>query len=268
MIQMTVRLDDITPDMDWERFWEVKALLDRYGIKPLIGVVPDNRDGMLRGSPDSLRRAAERIREKTGDNTADDTALFWRYIGGLKQEGWEISMHGFQHRYTTKKRGCFPLNPFSEFAGLPLQKQEAMLAEGKRLLKAHGIETDLFMPPAHSYDRRTLQALKRTGFAGVTDGFGKRPYRWKGLTFYPISFHLRRTLKKNSGFSTMVIHPATVSKEELKRYESYFTIPHAEWIPYGTYLRQEPVRAGLFLRCREYGMALGKSLIAGLRRRQ
>ena len=39
-MNITVRLDDITPDMDWERFYKFKALLDQYQVKPLIGVVP------------------------------------------------------------------------------------------------------------------------------------------------------------------------------------------------------------------------------------
>ena len=37
-MNITVRLDDITPDMDWERFYKFKALLDQYQVKPLIGV--------------------------------------------------------------------------------------------------------------------------------------------------------------------------------------------------------------------------------------
>ena len=49
-MNITVRLDDITPDMDWERFYKFKALLDQYQVKPLIGVVPDNRDELLKGS--------------------------------------------------------------------------------------------------------------------------------------------------------------------------------------------------------------------------
>ena len=43
-MKIAVRLDDITPDMDWERFLAVKKLLDRYGIKPLIGVIPDDEN--------------------------------------------------------------------------------------------------------------------------------------------------------------------------------------------------------------------------------
>lgn len=246
MVKIAVRLDDITPDMDWERFQAVKALLDRHGIRPLAGVVPDNRDRMLDAGTDAQPCSPEEG---------------WQRICGLQKEGWVLAMHGYQHLYTTKKGGCFPLNRFSEFAGLPYETQRTMLEEGKRLLARRGIEPRIFMAPAHSYDRSTLRALKETGFTALTDGFGSRPYRWKGLTFYPISFHLRHTLRKKNGFSTLVIHPATVSDSDLKRLETYFTAPGAEWISYTSYLQQEPVRAGLFSRCREYVMATVKSLL-------
>ncbi|MBO5623235.1 MAG: DUF2334 domain-containing protein, partial [Butyrivibrio sp.] len=42
-MNITIRMDDITPDMDWDKFLRFKSLLDEHGIKPLIGVVPDNR---------------------------------------------------------------------------------------------------------------------------------------------------------------------------------------------------------------------------------
>ena len=44
---ITIRLDDITPDMDWKKFNRFKAILDDNGIKPLIGVVPDCKDSKL-----------------------------------------------------------------------------------------------------------------------------------------------------------------------------------------------------------------------------
>lgn len=278
MIKIAVRLDDITPDMDWEPFWRMKALLDRFQIRPLIGLVPDNGDELLRGDPQALARAAKRIRQTlcAGDGAArdgraaerlSDRAVCWRYLGNLRREGWEIAMHGCRHLYTTKKGGCFPLNRFSEFAGLPYEKQKEMLEEGKRLLAEQGIETRIFMAPAHSYDGNTLRALRETGFTAVTDGFGNRPYRWKGLTFYPISFQLSRTLHKKDGFSTLVIHPATVSLEDLKRYEAYFSSPQVEWISWADYLALEPVRAGLLSRLLEYGMAAGKCLAVSLRQK-
>ena len=49
-MKIAVRLDDITPDMDWQRFYAFKTLLDKYQVKPLIGIVPDNRDENLKGT--------------------------------------------------------------------------------------------------------------------------------------------------------------------------------------------------------------------------
>ena len=247
-MKIAVRLDDITPDMDWQRFFAFKALLDKYQVKPLIGIIPDNRDENLKG---------------TGEGAPED---FWAYVRGLAEEGWSIALHGYRHLYTTGCAGMFPLNNFSEFAGLPYEKQKEMLAQGKAILEEKEIQTDLFMAPAHSYDNNTLKALKENGFTKVTDGFGSSPYNWKGLVFYPISFQLGRTLKKKKGYSTMVIHAGTVKEEELKSYENYFQRPGVEWISYDEYLKQEPVKrtaVGHFL---EYVMAKAKYLLLKIRR--
>lgn len=247
-MKIAVRLDDITPDMDWERFLAVKKLLDRCKIKPLIGVIPDNRDENIKG-------------KETGEHPE-----FWSYMQELKSEGWVIAMHGFQHRYTTQKGGCFPLNAFSEFAGLPYEKQRSMLQMGKEILSQKGIETEIFMAPAHSYDKNTLRALKETGFAGLTDGFGSAPYLWKGLTFYPISFQLGRTLRKKKGFSTMVLHAGTMTDEDLKRVENYFQMPGPEWISFSEYLKMAPKKRQLFARLWEFMLAKAKHLLVQIRR--
>lgn len=245
-MKIAVRLDDITPDMDWQRFFAFKALLDKYQVKPLIGIVPDNKDENIRG---------------TQEGAPED---FWGYVKQLQKEGWCVALHGYRHLYTTKKGGIFPLNNFSEFAGIPYEEQNRMLAEGKRILSSRGIETSLFMAPAHSYDNNTLRALKANGFTGLTDGFGVHPYLWKDLIFYPISFKLSSTFKKKTGYSTMVVHAGTVKEEELKRYEAYFNMPDVEWISYGEYLKQAPAARSIPERWKEYIMAKLKYLLVKL----
>lgn len=251
-MKITVRLDDITPDMDWERFLKFKALLDHYQVKPLIGVVPDNRDENL------VKKEPSAEEKKLSDG-------FWEYVKALKEDGWVIAMHGFRHIYSTKKGGCFPLNNFSEFAGLPFEKQKDMLSEGKKILREKGIETDIFMAPAHSYDNNTLKALKETGFCALTDGFGDNPYSYEGLTFYPISFRLGSTFKKKTGYSTMVVHTNTVSDEDLKRYEKYFEQKSVSWISFEEYLKQPKQARNMFGRWKEFWMAKGKHLAGRLR---
>ena len=156
--------------MDWEGFLRFKALLDRYQVKPLIGVIPQNRDENVKGSGNG----------RPGD--------FWAYIRKLQEEGWVVAMHGFEHVYTTQRGGLFPLNHFSEFAGLPYEKQRQMLEDGKKLLEDKGVVTDLFMAPAHSYDRNTLKALKDTGFKGIPTGLGIVLMCIRDLPFIPFPF--------------------------------------------------------------------------------
>ncbi len=264
IMRIAVRLDDITPDMDWERFFKFKALLDRYQVKPLIGVVPDNRDENLKKKDGSCKKQEKKA------GSFQTPADFWAFVRELKEQGWVAAMHGCYHVYTTDKGGLFPLNNFSEFAGVPFERQREMLEEGKRILKEKGIETDIFMAPAHSYDVHTLKALKETGFAALTDGFGSMPYSWMGLKFYPISFRLESTFQKTEGFSTMVVHTDTLSDKDLERYENYFKNPKAEWIDYKEYLRQ-PVKSRSFWgREKEFLMAKGKFLLvrAGQMRRK
>lgn len=246
-MKIAVRLDDITPDMNWEAFLKFKELLDRYQVKPLIGVVPDNKDENLKGS------------------NKDRPEDFWAYIAKLQKSGWVIAMHGYQHIYTTGKGGIFPLNNFSEFAGISYEKQRQMLEAGKELLRQKGIETDLFMAPAHSYDQNTLRALRDTGFHALTDGFGSCPYRYQELTFYPISFRTSSTLQKKKGYSTMVVHAATNTKQDLERYEGYFQRKDVQWVSYEEFLNVPALKRGKMGRIREFLMAKGKFILVRLR---
>ncbi|MBD5546106.1 MAG: DUF2334 domain-containing protein [Lachnospiraceae bacterium] len=244
-MKIAVRLDDITPDMDWERFFQFKALLDRYQVKPLIGIVPDNQD--------------ENLKKQTKKSQIPED--FWSYIKELKADGWTLAMHGVHHIYTTDKGGLFPLNNFSEFAGIPLDKQKEMLSKGKQILKEKGIETKIFMAPAHSYDRNTLKALKEIGFTALTDGFGSHPYLWDGLKFYPISFNLSSTFKKKTGYSTMVVHTDTVTSNDLNRYESYFQNKNIQWISFKEYLEQPAKKRAAITKWNEFLMAKAKYLL-------
>lgn len=241
-MKIAIRMDDITPDMDWKKFEEFKALLDEYQVKPLIGVVPDSKD-------ENLSR----------DKEKDD---FWQRVAEWQKAGWVIAQHGYQHVYTRKKGGCFPLNGFSEFAGLTLREQRQLLSEGRRKLKMRGISTDIFMAPAHSYDKNTLRALKELGFTGVTDGFGSRPYLRGGLTFYPISFRLNSSLKKKSGTTTMVVHTNTMNRDEMEKYRSIFKTQ--DIISFKEYLDMQPVRRGLLGHIGEYVLASIKRMLVKL----
>lgn len=240
-MNISIRMDDITPDMDWAKFLRFKELCDLYQVKPLIGVVPENQDAMLHI-----------------DEERDD---FWECLLQLEKEGWVIAQHGYTHIYSTKKKGCFPLNAISEYAGKPYEEQLANLKKGKQILESHGIYTDIFMAPAHSYDKNTLKALKEVGFSKLTDGFGDRPYEWKGLTFYPISFKQSNSLKQERGYTTFVIHANTMNDKDFERYEKLFAEHKDKLISYQDYLKVSTEKRGVIGRVKEYLMAISKYVL-------
>ena len=244
MMRIAIRMDDIAPGMDWAKFGRFRALCDRYGVRPLIGVVPDNRDAGLEIDP-----------------PRED---FFETVKELAHSGWSVAMHGCHHVYTTKSGGLFPLNRLSEFAGLPYERQEELIRRGREILEDRGIVTRLFMAPAHNYDRNTLKALKQNGFDRITDGFGTAPYLYEGITFYPISFRAKETLSSGKdGVSTLVVHTNTMTEEDFRRYgEEVF--PRHRIISYSELLAEPAVKRPEILRAKEYAMAeIKRRLVQG-----
>ena len=247
-MKIAVRLDDITECMDWPKFLRFKGLLDYYGIKPLLGVVPDCRDGEIKGS---------------SDGAPED---FWEYIRSLQKDGYGLAMHGVNHVYTTDKGGMFPLNPFSEFAGLPYEEQLELLSYGVDIFNEHGLVTDMFMAPGHSYDASTLKALGKLGFRAVTDGFGSRPYTYAGITFYPISFRQSDSLRSTrEGYTTFTVHTNTLNDADFDRYERYFKEYSGKFISYSEYLSVQAVSKSFFWHITERFMVLLKRILVKIR---
>ncbi len=198
MKKILIRLDDITPDMNWGKFERIQALFEKYHIRPILGVVPDNRDSTLSVNP---------AREE-----------FWEIMRTLQEKGWTIAQHGYRHTYVTKKSGLLGLNPFSEFAGLPFAQQKEKLAKGQEILHKQGICAKMFMAPGHTYDRNTLRALKELGFTAVTDGYSRTPYHYRGLDFIPCTLSKP---KPPAGVDTLCLHINHMTEEEFTQLERF-----------------------------------------------
>jgi predicted deacetylase len=246
-MKISIRIDDVTPDMDWSKFLRFKELCDKYQVKPLVGVVPRNRDKSLQI-----------------DNKRPD---FWAFIRKLDSDDWVIAQHGAYHVYTTKKMGCFPLNRLSEFAGLPYKKQYERISYGKCKLEKHGIYTDIFVAPAHSYDITTLNVLEDLGFAKISDGFGNMPYKAHNMTFYPISYRQKSVVKKKNGYTTLVVHTNTLSDKDFARYERLFEKNKENLISYYELFNVGSEKRGILGKIKEYIMALTKYILVGIRKK-
>lgn len=182
-----IRFDDFCPTMDYEQWYRADEILRKYHIKPLIGVVPDCHDPEL-----------------TIDEYHED---FWDYVKQLQSEGYTFAMHGDTHVYCQKKRGLVNNGLNTEFAGLTYEQQLGKIKHGVSELKKHGIVTDVFFAPSHSYDSNTLKALVVCGFRYLSDGKSLKAIMRCGIKCLPCRDGGARSLLK-SEYSTIVFHPS------------------------------------------------------------
>ena len=190
--KLMVRFDDITEDMNWDLFYQTLNLLKEYGIKPLLGVVPDNQDANL----------------KIGKQKEN----FYEIIRELQNDGYIIAMHGYYHLYETNDAGILGINNFSEFAGLPYETQYRKLKNAKEIFANEKIDTKIFMAPGHSYDKNTLKALKELGFMYITDGLINKVYKREGMIHIPCTLKSKINRKR---MDTICIHTNNNTEKKL-----------------------------------------------------
>lgn len=256
-MQCVIRLDDITPDMDWDKFHKAEGIFDRYGVKPLLGVVPQNCDATLHFT-DTQEQVGPDVNATQGKNVSSEAIntpvvainqTFKDCIQAWQEKGWAFAQHGTYHVYETKDSGILGINPFSEFAGLPLEAQKEKLKAGRDMLQSLGVNTDIFMAPGHTYDRNTLQALKETGFTSITDGLYYRPYLCEGILCVPCRMTSNYKIK---GFDTICIHTNLMEENDFRKLEQ-FCKAHAENIvPFQTELfRNNAVKRNTYVKLYE-----------------
>lgn len=185
MRKILLRFDDICPTMDWDQWNKAKYLLDKIGATALLGVIPDCQDPVL--------------------NITAPRSDFWSYLKELQTEGYVIAMHGYQHVFDIKSKSLVSNGMNSEFAGHPYEVQYNKIKKGKDILESHGIYTDVFFAPAHSYDINTLKALAANGFKYISDGKSYKPYVLNGVTCIPCRSNGIPSINKN-GYYTVVLH--------------------------------------------------------------
>ena len=186
-----VRFDDICPTMNMALFNKGLELMVSKNIKPLIGVIPDCQD------PDLF--------------IEKENPHFWDMIRSLQEQGYVIAMHGVNHIFDSPSKGIVTSRVGSEFAGHTLREQIEKIKKGKDILLSHGITTEVFFAPAHSYDNNTLKALSICGFKYMSDGKSFKPYMKHGIKCLPC---------RASGIPSMRLgkyHTAVVHTHEWQR---------------------------------------------------
>lgn len=204
-----IRLDDASNHMNAERWDRIERILDKSGVKPLVGVIPVNRDPMLL-----------EFSEDPG---------FWAKTKRWQEKGWRIALHGYEHVYSTNSAGINPVHDRSEFAGHPLEVQREKIREGVKLLTEKGLDPTVFFAPSHTFDENTLEALRmESGIRIISDTVANDLYCRRGFTFIPQQAGRVRELPFKT--ATICLHPNYATDPELDEIEAFCKAHPGEFI--------------------------------------
>jgi predicted deacetylase len=185
-----IRIDDVCENMDWELMKKLELLFDQFSIKPVLGVIPNNKDG-------------EFLSFSRNDN-------FWEQVRKWQDKGWVIVQHGYTHIYDKlcrKKSDYFNYGGGSEFFGHSLDIQETRIRKGLEKFKKEKINIRAFFAPNQTYDQNTFIALKNNGITEIIDGYGLMPYTENNIKFIPQLFE--KVVLLPFGIQSTKLHPHT-----------------------------------------------------------
>lgn len=208
-----IRLDDACEKRDIQLWDRMEELLDKYSIKPLVGIIPHCEDPMMdRYTPDSD---------------------FWKRVDGWICKGWGLALHGYTHVFCSNDGGINPVNKRSEFAGVSLEEQKRKIHSGVGVLRSHDIDPKVFFAPAHTFDMNTLEALKaESNIRIISDTAANKPYNRWGFTFIPQQSGHVRKLPFNT--VTFCYHPNTMQEKDFQALEKFLQTYHDSFKPFPT----------------------------------
>ena len=221
--QYLLRFDDLCPTAgqpQWQRFL---PLIEEFGLRPILAVVPDNQDRELKLSAPAPE--------------------FWAQMRALQAVGAAIGLHGYRHRCVSSGSGLLNLHRYSEFAGVPEEIQQQWIDEGLGLLRAEGLNPTIFVAPRHGFDGGTLRALRDEGIQTLSDGFARIPFTRGGLTWIPQQ--LWGPVEKSKGLWTICIHSNFASDAQVDRLRAFLRVHAAQFTSVDRVLAElSPARLG------------------------
>jgi predicted deacetylase len=197
-----IRFDDLCPTMNWQVWDRVESLLIEHEARPLLAVIPDNKD------------PSQEIERARPD--------FWERVRSWQARGWAIGLHGYQHVYVSANRGLFGYDARSEFAGLSKAEQEGKVHRGLAILEREGIRSPVWVAPNHSFDATTLIVLEEAGLRVISDGNGLFPHTdGLGLTWIPRQLY--RFERRPLGVWTVCLHHNRWTGEQVSDFGNLLT---------------------------------------------
>lgn len=195
-----MRLDDASENMDLEKWKRMEKILDKYNIKPIYGIIPDNND------PDLLKY------KKVND--------FWQLMKDWEEKGWIPALHGYTHVFETTSGGINPVNRKSEFAGVTYEKQCQKIQKGCEILEKNKINPKIFFAPAHTFDENTLKALKNVSdIRIISDTIADDIYFKDDIYYIPQQSGACRALPFK--VVTFCYHPNIMEENDFEKLEEF-----------------------------------------------
>ena len=196
-----IRLDDACPTMNHENWNRIELILNQHNIKPIVGVIPDNKDPDFHWEEDSN---------------------FWEHVQKWQEAGWCIALHGLHHKYRISSRKNYFQKSHSnktEFADIPLEEQKKMILRGIEIMKLHNIYPLCFYAPSHTFDANTVMALHDMNVPFVSDGYALYPYKKLEMTFLPSICNGPFFIP--FGICTYVFHPSFMREKSFISFENF-----------------------------------------------
>ncbi len=150
MIRVALRFDDPSAVSLHDLEEDIFSALDAFGVPATVAAIPHALDDAGHAAP----------------ITADAVP---HLVKAARAGIIEVAQHGYAHRSLNKTTS----GANSEFFGVPAQRQEQMIDEGRRRLgMVFGRPPAGFVPPWNTYDEATLEILARQGFQYISASFG------------------------------------------------------------------------------------------------
>lgn len=194
MLKYIIRLDDACPYMKKAKWNRIEELLDKYNIKPIVGIIPKCEDEEFKKNP--------YIKD------------FWtKYALNWQNKKWIIAQHGLNHKLSKDVR--------TEFENISYSEQLRILEKGYKILKDNNITPVCFFAPNHTFDDNTIKALvELNNIKFISDGYAIYPYRYKKMLFFPSVFDTPHKILP-FGVWTFVYHPNNMEEKDFKYLEDF-----------------------------------------------
>ena len=187
--------------------FEVWNILEReiiaIGVKPIIAIVPNNKDEKLKFGPSANN--------------------FWERMRHLQDLGWSMGLHGLNHDLRPSNKCIMKTSKFSEFSERALGQQIRMIEKGVKIFSKNSLVPDIWVAPSHGFDQNTLLALKLSGICRVSDGYSALPYTDSNGIFW-IPQRGWRFSNYSLKFNTICLHINRWDKRHVDRFLSQIAL--------------------------------------------